>query len=123
MVSALKQCERSRIPVLDTPSKLSEVLKQPADLKLICHESLSDDNGASKRNRLAAEIFAADPHIRSISILVGPEGGFSEEEMVHATESGWVPIWLGNRRLRAETAAMTVVSVVSQLMDEHISAD
>jgi len=118
MVSALKQCERSRLPVLDAPSRLSEMLQQTADLKLICHESLTENEGGAKRRRLAAEIHAVGADIGSISVFVGPEGGFSEEEMAAASAAGWLPIWLGDRRLRAETAALTAVTVISQLMDE-----
>ena len=47
---------------------------------------------------------------QSVSILIGPEGGFSEEEVHKAQEAGFVPVTLGHRILRTETAAMTVLS-------------
>jgi len=43
--------------------------------------------------------------------MVGPEGGFSREEVVQAMEVGFVPISLGRRILRAETAAMVLVTL------------
>jgi len=44
--------------------------------------------------------------------IIGPEGGFSEEEVERAENAGFVPISLGNRILRSETAALTLVAIV-----------
>jgi 16S rRNA (uracil1498-N3)-methyltransferase len=44
--------------------------------------------------------------------MVGPEGGFAEEEIELAADAGFIPVTLGNRILRAETAAMTMVAIV-----------
>lgn len=44
--------------------------------------------------------------------VVGPEGGFAEEEIELAADAGFIPVTLGNRILRAETAAMTMVAIV-----------
>lgn len=48
---------------------------------------------------------------KSISILVGSEGGFDEEEAEYAKESGITPVWLGKRILRCETAPVTAISI------------
>ena len=45
-----------------------------------------------------------------VAIFIGPEGGFEESEVQLATENGIVPITLGKRILRTETAGMTVLS-------------
>lgn len=45
-----------------------------------------------------------------VAIFIGPEGGFEEEEVKLASESGIEPITLGKRILRTETAGMTVLS-------------
>ena len=44
--------------------------------------------------------------------MVGPEGGFSEDEIEMTREEGFIPVSLGSRVLRAETAAMTMVALV-----------
>lgn len=49
---------------------------------------------------------------RSLMISIGPEGGFTKEEVQMAQSSGFLPISLGNRILRAETAAITAIALV-----------
>ena len=48
-------------------------------------------------------------------ILIGPEGDFSEEEIIFAIENGFKPITLGKERLRTETAAVVATVVVSTI--------
>ena len=47
-----------------------------------------------------------------VAVFIGPEGGFSEEEIQMAMEDGVLPITLGKRILRTETAGMTVLSLI-----------
>ena len=49
----------------------------------------------------------------SINVLIGPEGGFSPQEVRIALEKRWIPLDLGPRVLRTETAAMTVCAILS----------
>ncbi len=51
----------------------------------------------------------------SIIALIGPEGGFSQEEVGRATAAGFIPVSLGKRTLRAETAALTAMAVLQFL--------
>jgi len=44
--------------------------------------------------------------------MVGPEGGFTQEEIGIARDAGFVPVSLGNRILRSETAAITMVAII-----------
>jgi 16S rRNA (uracil1498-N3)-methyltransferase len=46
-----------------------------------------------------------------VSLLVGPEGGITEDEMQAAVDCGWQPVTLGPRILRAETAAVSSISI------------
>lgn len=107
MISALKQSGRSRLPVLDEPTDFDDILAAPADIRILCHESSPD---APTLSALLSEALPG----QALAVLIGPEGGFSEEEVARAGEAGWQTVWLGARRLRAETAAMTVAAVVSQ---------
>ena len=55
---------------------------------------------------------------KSISILIGPEGGFSEQEINHLTTQGFIRTSLGKRILRAETAAIYALSVIGYLLEK-----
>jgi 16S rRNA (uracil1498-N3)-methyltransferase len=52
------------------------------------------------------------PPTRKIYVVVGPEGGFTEEEVKWAKEKGFVPVKLGQRILRTETAAIALVGIL-----------
>jgi 16S rRNA (uracil1498-N3)-methyltransferase len=54
-----------------------------------------------------------------VGIFIGPEGGFDESEVTRASEKGFIPITLGRRILRTETAAMAVMSWLVYLFDDR----
>ena len=62
-------------------------------------------------NKLKKELFTNN----SICILIGPEGGFSDEEINLARENNIKEITLGNNRLRSETAAIYLISALKAL--------
>ena len=49
---------------------------------------------------------------QSVAIFIGPEGGFEESEVQMAMDAGFLPITLGKRILRTETAGFTVLSIL-----------
>ena len=104
---AAKQCGRARIPTVMAPLSFKEMLKTAAEceLTLFCYEAAEE---FSIKNVLRS-------HTRpsSCAVIVGSEGGFSEEEARLAAESGAVTVSLGRRILRCETApdfALTAIS-------------
>lgn len=107
---ACKQCNRARIPDIAEARGLTELLAAPpeADLKLIFWEK-EQKNGLSEvlQDRLA---------LNSVFFLVGPEGGFSEQEYQAACENGFIPVSLGSRILRAETASLTATAILQFLL-------
>ena len=111
LISAMKQCGRSRLPELLEPVPLDGFLKEHSDaataddLLLICHEAASAD-----QHLLAA--VGANPAPRRIVVVVGPEGGFSDEEVARAAEAGFEVVSLGGRRLRAETAGIAAAAAL-----------
>jgi len=107
MISAMKQSGRSRLPVLDDPAPLDTLLGMEAGIRILCHEASSDA-------RSPGQVLQDAEKDDGVIVLIGPEGGFSDDEVAKAAEAGWETVWLGSRRLRAETAAMTVAAVVSQ---------
>lgn len=109
LTSAMKQSGRSRRIRLDDPVKFKKWMKQRSldnsEFRAICHEGASSDqnlesallNGRSKRKMV---------------LLVGPEGGFTDEELDQAAEKGFMVVSLGPRRLRTETAAIVSAATI-----------
>jgi len=94
------------------PAKINELLEfemslknlNPHDLNLIAHEIESEDN----LNNILK------PHNKNvINIFIGPEGGFAQEEIDLAQRYSLIPINLGPRILRAETAAIVACSLIA----------
>lgn len=106
-LSAMKQCGRSYLPKTQPLTSLASLLAHADDyeLRLIPHEK-------TEQSHFIGSVLQHHPQISSALIVIGPEGGFSEQEMELANEKGLVPISLGPRRLRAETAAISAVSWV-----------
>jgi 16S rRNA (uracil1498-N3)-methyltransferase len=100
-LAAMKQSGRSYLPVVQPVKMLKTFLAEDRSfgLKLIAHEQ--------QLSGAAAPRFAGTS---SVAILVGPEGGFSEGEVGEALAKGFHPWYLGERRLRTETAAIVAVA-------------
>lgn len=107
LISAMKHSGRSRKVILDPPIKLKKLPKllgdQGSDFRGVCHEMSSPT--VALRNHVNANGLPG----RAI-ILVGPEGGFTEDEIESLEGRGFRQLYLGQRRLRAETAALAVAS-------------
>ncbi|MDE2826869.1 MAG: RsmE family RNA methyltransferase [Bacteroidota bacterium] len=98
MIAALKQCRRSKLPELQSPKPLDSVLGP--DLLL------ADPNATTPLLTIVDR--SRDP----VTILIGPEGGFSENERILAQARGATLVRLGPRHLRAETAAICSAAAV-----------
>jgi len=110
-VEALQQCGGSRPAVVDVPRPLEEVLElwNHRGPLLFLHESRL--SSASLHERLAEPV-------SDLAIMVGPEGGFSPGEADRLRSYGAIPIHLGDRVLRAETAALYGLAAVSTIIRE-----
>ena len=105
MVAALKQCRRSRLPTLEPVQSVDHLLsEEPWDRALLCH-------GQDTAPPLVSALDGLPSHDRLL-LLVGPEGGFSNDEVAEARASGCSVVSLGPRRLRAETAALAALTGV-----------
>ena len=60
------------------------------------------------------QALASDPGKNKVAILTGPEGGWTGRERTAALSAGWKPVSLGAQILRAETAAIAALAVISQ---------
>ena len=104
--SAASQSRRRVIPQITQVMDFAQAVqyaKDHCDLNLVPYE-LQKDDGSTK---------ALFENIRpgsSVSVFIGPEGGFEPDEIALARENGMRPISLGRRILRTETAGMTVLA-------------
>ena len=95
--SAMKQSLHYYLPKLNEPIPLKEFLKKNWEgQKFIAHCEETDKK--SLKNELKSK--------EDVTILIGPEGDFSVKEIQLAIENNFIPVSLGNTRLRTETAAV-----------------
>lgn len=106
LVAAMKQSGRSLLPQLSRVVDFEEMIKrEDPGLRLLCHEAARPDAA------LAARLEAAGQP-EGVTVLVGPEGGFTDREVAQGEAAGWTVVSLGPRRLRAETAAIVAAAGV-----------
>jgi 16S rRNA (uracil1498-N3)-methyltransferase len=105
VLEASKQCGRNRLMEIGEAcgAPPSADLTPSGTLKLIAHPGSTDSPAAAAR---AANVSPTT----SIALLIGPEGGFSDEEAEAALAAGWQPVDLGPRILRIETAAVALTA-------------
>jgi len=106
-LSAVKQSHGSRLAQIKPVSTLEDVLSSvdEFDLKLI-------PTLEGKRKTLKEAISQECKKIKKIIVLIGPEGDFAPGEIDLAKKSGFLPVSLGERVLRVDTAAIAVVSFI-----------
>ncbi len=104
-MEAAKQCNRGIIPEVSAPLHFTEALKlaKEAELGIIPYEM--EEQSTLKQHIL-------NKCVKSVSIMIGPEGGFTEKEAEEATKYGIIPVTLGPRILRTETASIAVIAML-----------
>lgn len=103
IIAACEQCQRNVLPEIAAPRQLESFLSQcSSELKFVLHHrsqhSLSNNSVP-----------------QSATILIGPEGGLTEEEIQLAEKNEFIPLKLGNRVLRTETAPISALSIMQFL--------
>ena len=104
---AAEQSKRTRLPLLYRIIKIDELPEIEADIKLMAYEG---EQGST--SSFLSAIKGVKPGQR-IAVLIGPEGGFSQDEVNEAVEYGYNTVSLGRRILRAETASFYALSVLA----------
>jgi 16S rRNA (uracil1498-N3)-methyltransferase len=109
-IEAVKQCSRSRLMEIGQALSFNEMLlsAKNSDLKIIFWEN------AAKSIKLT-NLFPEKQNIRSIFAVMGPEGGFSRNEINQAAKEGFQPIRIGPRILRAETATIAACAILQYM--------
>lgn len=103
-ISAMKQSLKATLPLIDEMTDIKKVIEEPFNgQKFIAH--CMDD----QPRQLLSHLINKGEAVR---ILIGPEGDFSPEEVNLAINNNYIPISLGEQRLRTETAALASVHTI-----------
>ncbi|MBP1992868.1 16S rRNA (uracil(1498)-N(3))-methyltransferase [Paenibacillus eucommiae] len=103
---AAEQSHRNRVPGVESVLTWKQLLAQgkQADAAWICYEK---EDGQQLRTAIREAVAAGKAGTAgTVMLAVGPEGGFTEQEIRQAEEAGFISVSLGRRILRTETAAM-----------------
>lgn len=112
-ISAAKQCGRATITKQTGVLKLKEVAEKINDYDafLVAYEA---EDGLTLSNYLISN----KPNLKSIAIMIGAEGGFSEKEIELLKSKGAKIVSLGNRILRTETASIVCAGLAMQILEQ-----
>lgn len=105
VIGACEQCGRSRIPTVSPPTSLRDYFT-----------NVRKDGMRLVLSPAAPGSLAGIASLPSkVDLLIGPEGGLEDDELVAAQKAGFMPVRLGPRVLRTETAAVVALSVMQAL--------
>ena len=104
---ASEQSRRNDIPLITNPIHMKEIDNYLGDIRIVCDERMYHEGVSSFYNALK-DI----KNVQSISLIVGPEGGFDESEFKYFDSLNIKPVSLGKRILRSETACIYALSIV-----------
>jgi 16S rRNA (uracil1498-N3)-methyltransferase len=99
IVEAAKQSKRYHLPVLEEPVSFAKVLDVEAPTKIV----FSERNGSTLKGAIKQS---------PVLYLIGPEGGWTDEELSSAQQQGFVLVGLGSTILKAETAAVVSTALI-----------
>ncbi len=108
---ASEQSKRDKLLKLDEVIDFKEINKYKADFSFIAFEN------ESKNDEIKILSYLNNLKGKCVNILIGPEGGFSMEEVEYAKINGFILTSLGKRILRSETACFSLISLLSYFMN------
>ncbi len=110
---AAEQSGRGILPKLEQPKRLPDFIRQRGEFEI----GLVAWEGESRRT-IQQAVRPQDGRSRA-GLLIGPEGGWEEEEVLQAEQAGWLPVSLGRRILRTETAAVVGSALLLTLFEKY----
>lgn len=102
---ATKQCQAVKLVEISEPKRLAGLNFKEYDLAVVPYECEEENSLRNILNKL-------ENKPKRVLYIVGPEGGFEKEEIEFLKENGVIPVSLGKRILRAETASMIVGGIL-----------
>ncbi len=113
---AAEQCGRGKLPLLLPPLSWQQAVQQANEsVRLVPWEEAAN---TASFTAIVKDSFGIGQAVRNVSLLIGPEGGISAEEVASAQEFGWRTVTLGPRILRAETAAIVSITALMLTLGE-----
>lgn len=109
LISAMKQSKKAYLPILNEQCTFNELMKRSIKGELYIGHCYEQDK---------KELCTTYTPGTDVTILIGPEGDFSEEEVAMAMANNYIPISLGESRLRTETAGVVAchtINLINQL--------
>jgi len=104
VLEASQQSRRARLPEVEEPVTFRDAVSAAAGRRFLL------DEGATAPSFMS--YLANQSDTDSASLLIGPEGGWTEGERNQAVSTGWQPVSLGSQLLRTETAAIAATAVI-----------
>ncbi len=108
---AAEQCHRTVIPIVGNPSSFRQLIAESKNYDVLLFAD-EEDAKSGNPNRIADRLEAVYPK-QSVLVVFGPEGGLSRKEAEALRSAGFLPIALGPRILRTETAPLYLLSAMS----------
>ena len=105
---ASEQARRAASPGIGDPVKLVDALQASAELRIV-----AETEGEAH----LLDVLGARDDIRSLALAIGPEGGWTADELEHFEQAGWTSASLGTTILRAETAAIAALALARSVID------
>lgn len=115
VVDASKQCGRNRLMEIAECEKWHELLAGAAEipLRILAHPTGQNRPSGGETSLARFDVGAATAQPREAIAAIGPEGGWTDEEVAAALRAGWRTIDLGPRILRVETAAVVIPTLLA----------
>ena len=105
VVQAAEQSRRTRPPELNDPMKFRDAAALPAALRVVLSEA--------EQETFLKDVVAANQNASEVLLAIGPEGGWTQDELELLQKGGWISVSLGPTILRAETAAIAAVAITT----------
>lgn len=104
-LQAAEQSRRPRSPEIVAPSKLSTAITSVGGLRIVLSES-------EQEMQLNDAVESQSTGDEEMTLAIGPEGGWTPEELRDFQQTGWISASLGSTILRAETAAIAAMAII-----------
>jgi 16S rRNA (uracil1498-N3)-methyltransferase len=111
---AAKQSRRADLPTIEDPIALPARLALPSTAQHIL--LAEDEHNTTLRQRIDTALASAESELPDFEFAIGPEGGWTTEELALFAKHGWQSASLGPRILRAETAAISTLAIASAIL-------